>query len=587
MNYLLTLLGVSVLLPVCAGISLTVYLQGRGDRTMLAFSASCLCWSLSYGFLCAITVVESPELSVSIHRLMAFTNSVVAIMTLWLIYEIRPGPKWFHALFTTLLALSAVVAFTPLRITDTPITFVQATRITMGSPGPLFFPTVLLYAATVVYTLWRMVPEALNPKGVLRARGFRGVLVLWLCSNTASVVMMVGLASSRRGWGWEVPMWVAPGGVILGALFFIFDHVVGSGREIGRLLGFLQNILDSIDVGIIVVDDQGRALLWNRFLESRFGEGLSVGAGRRPRAVLGGLDLAGELASLDGERVGRRSLDLIVGGEPRTFELSMAPMTLRAGQPRGAVVALMDVSERASLEQVLQDMEKLAHVGRLSAGIAHEINNPLTMIASWVQFLLDDTEDPETRESLVRMLDMVDRITDILQELLSFTRPPHQPAVEVDVDAVVARTIQLVRHDGRFRELDLRGPVTLTGATLRGTPGRLQQVLINLLFNAADASPPGGRVRVEVEDAGDAWLIHVIDEGCGIPAEDLPHIFDMFFSSKAAGKGSGMGLALCRRMTEDMGGLIHVDGEQGTGTRFALRFPRTPGAQDEQAEGGP
>jgi len=237
--------------------------------------------------------------------------------------------------------------------------------------------------------------------------------------------------------------------------------------------------------------------------------------------------------------------------------------------------------ERKTRDQLIHQ-EKLASVGQLAAGVAHEINNPLSYIRSNLWHLSrefagrEEENAGEIEEIFSETLGGVDRIQEITGALVRFSRKNSRDPEPVDVCRLVREAAQVSRNEIRPRaELELDLPDELPDIVC--IPGEIQQVLVNLLLNAAHAVERTGRygtIRVEVADAGDAVEISVADEGTGIPADLTDRIFDPFFTTEEVGKGTGLGLSVSYGIIQERGGTIRVESSPGTGSRFTVVLPR-------------
>jgi len=219
--------------------------------------------------------------------------------------------------------------------------------------------------------------------------------------------------------------------------------------------------------------------------------------------------------------------------------------------------------------------EKLASVGQLAAGIAHEIGNPMGIALGMSEILKDGLSSPEEEKRFAGEIHgAILRVHGILRDLLTFARPAKEEGAEADVKAAIDATLKLLRPHKGFVDVAVEtrcdeGPMA---AEIR--PSQLQQVLLNLLINAADAMQGKGRILVRAR-ASERWiLIDVSDEGPGIPDEILPRIFDPFFSTKPPGEGTGLGLGICAQIVGVYGGEITVDGGPGRGATFTVRLWR-------------
>jgi len=250
--------------------------------------------------------------------------------------------------------------------------------------------------------------------------------------------------------------------------------------------------------------------------------------------------------------------------------------------------------------------EKLASIGRLAAGVAHEVGNPLGAIGTYVEVLRRRGADPEVMAGLARELERVDRI---VRSLLDYARPQEDPLLPVDPDKIVRAAFDLLRAQGAFRSVQVDTDLGMHVPEILGRAHILEQTLVNLLLNAVDATPPGGTIvigtrrwayepaqslpkrasdpgytrfprvserrpaRVEFASGQPGTLIFVADSGIGVTTEDRDKIFEPFYTTKDPGKGTGLGLAIVARSVHEMGGVVWVDNAREGGAAFKMFFP--------------
>jgi signal transduction histidine kinase len=239
------------------------------------------------------------------------------------------------------------------------------------------------------------------------------------------------------------------------------------------------------------------------------------------------------------------------------------------------VMLMEDLTNLETLEAELAHSERLASIGRLAAGVAHEIGNPVTGIASLAQNLRHEEEPEVVRESIEEILQQTRRITAIVKTLMNFSR---SGGIGTDIrrftiHEVADEAIRLVQltHHGRQISCYNDCPASLA---LEGDRQGLSQVLVNLLTNACDASPAGGEVRLSADEQGDLVVIEVVDMGEGIPEENQAYIFEPFFTTKPPGEGTGLGLAMTYKIIADHQGAISVTSQPGEGTRVTIELPK-------------
>ena len=230
--------------------------------------------------------------------------------------------------------------------------------------------------------------------------------------------------------------------------------------------------------------------------------------------------------------------------------------------------------EIATQHEQLIRTGKLASVGELAAGVAHEIGNPIAVLQGYIEMLTDPSlDDAQRRSYLVIMEDAVGRVGTIIRDLLDFARPEADIAMHGDVLLAVESVIKLIEPQKRMRHVTLAFETEMRAAPVGMPSARIEQILINLLLNAADASDAGGRIRLAVEQGEGACLVSVSDDGAGIAPEVVDRIFDPFYTTKDPGEGTGLGLSICFGLVERYGGEIAVESEVGVGTSFRIKLP--------------
>ncbi|HEX8336719.1 MAG TPA: ATP-binding protein, partial [Pyrinomonadaceae bacterium] len=237
-----------------------------------------------------------------------------------------------------------------------------------------------------------------------------------------------------------------------------------------------------------------------------------------------------------------------------------------------------------ALNEHLVRAEKLAAAGALAAGVAHEVNNPLASISSLIQILqsrpLTPDREAETREMLRLISTQIERISQVLRDLLDFARQRPPARARLDLARVVESSLRLAAFDKGFKRLRVKTDFDERAPEVSADPDQLQQVFLNLLLNARDAMPDGGDLRVSLsfdEEAREVF-VEFADTGHGIPSDALPHVFDPFFTTKRA--GAGLGLAVCYGIVTAHGGRVSVESGGGPGTTVRVALPADPSAAE-------
>jgi len=238
------------------------------------------------------------------------------------------------------------------------------------------------------------------------------------------------------------------------------------------------------------------------------------------------------------------------------------------------------------LEEQLQISEKMASIGLLAAGVAHEVNTPLTGISSFTQMLLDGADPADPKTVLLEKIErQTFRAAKIVNGLLNLSRPgtPSNERTDVDLNAVITDVFSLLEHQFEVGKIKVRRELSSEPATVVGIEHQLQQVFLNLFLNARDAMPRGGWLLVSTRVAGDQMIAEIADTGSGIPPEQLARIYDPFFTTKSIGRGTGLGLSITYGIVREHDGTIHCDSAVGQGTRFTLALPSAPAASEARS----
>ena len=240
-----------------------------------------------------------------------------------------------------------------------------------------------------------------------------------------------------------------------------------------------------------------------------------------------------------------------------------------------------ELEERTRAEQALRKSEqlraaseKLAALGRLAAGVAHEINNPLTGVLTFAHLLRDRAErDPQDRQDLEVVIRETTRASQIVRNLLDFARERPPTKGPLDINEVVERSVRLIRNQKSFRKIEIVLDLAADLPVVHGDVNQLEQVMLNLAINACEAMPEGGKLSIGTTTANGRIRLQVADTGHGIKPTDLEHIFEPFFSTKPVGKGTGLGLSVSYGIVQEHGGELEVDSQEGRGTTFTVAIP--------------
>lgn len=364
-------------------------------------------------------------------------------------------------------------------------------------------------------------------------------------------------------------------------------------EEVGRMREFNDNILESLDNGLVVFDGDQRIIRWNHALESIYGVRRSNALGRALAEVFEGPFVEALSAACrdhpDGATLFKVPLTsrhaTTDGDAPRllvnaTVVPLQNPSALDGSE--GTILLIEDMTDRVRLEEQLQISEKMASLGLLAAGVAHEVNTPLTGISSYTQMLLEGAEPGDPKTVLLEKIErQTFRAAKIVNGLLTLSRPgtPGGERTGVDLNAVIGDVYSLLEHALEVGRIKVRRELSTTPAVVLGIEHQLQQVFLNLFLNARDAMPRGGWLSVATRVEDGQIVSEVSDTGSGIPPEQLARIYDPFFTTKAIGRGTGLGLSITYGIVQEHQGGIQCDSTLGQGTRFTMTFPRATAAR--------
>lgn len=346
---------------------------------------------------------------------------------------------------------------------------------------------------------------------------------------------------------------------------------------------YLEDILEHANALIAVTDQNRRILVFNRAMEKRLGF---------PKAEILGTDLFRWVPAADSERLAdefRRVLQGNASGSGievrmhsragELVEMVFYPAALHdcKGQISSIILVGQDLTQMRALERQVVEAEKMASMGKLAAGVVHELNNPLTSITVYAEYLAQKLATGRVEASdaakAEKILEGAQRIQKLTRDLVSYSRPASEEPEPLEFNEVVEQGLSfcehiISKHDVRLtRELGQN-----LGRTL-GNRNRLLQVVINLITNACQAMEGGGELAVSTRREGEWIVLGVVDTGVGIPEKDLEHIFEPFFTTKKPGEGTGLGLSIVARIVEHHRGSIRVKSQPGHGTSFEVWLP--------------
>ncbi len=356
------------------------------------------------------------------------------------------------------------------------------------------------------------------------------------------------------------------------------------GEEARRAERHLASVVESASDIVLSTDVAGRILTWNAAAERISGYTRREAEGRwffelcAPQHEVRVQRAFGRAGN--GEGFGMAEWELVTKAGA-IVPVSWVGSVMKDDLARiVAIVAVgRDLTERRKFEAQLLQSQKLAALGVLAGGIAHEIRNPLSVSSSAAQFLLEDPEDRRfRRECAVKILAGIKRASLIIENLLRFARPGAQPQMaRLDLVPVVRDALTLAATQAAIQHVSVELELPDESVRVNGVPSLLQHVFLNLLLNALSAMPGGGLLRVAIENVGAEARVRIIDTGCGMSASELERIFDPFYTTWSVGRGTGLGLSICYSIVQQHFGVIEVESEAGKGATFTVRLPLLSG----------
>ncbi len=340
-------------------------------------------------------------------------------------------------------------------------------------------------------------------------------------------------------------------------------------RELSLLKEFSDNIIESIPFGVTTLDTTLRVKYWNRAMEIITGV---------EKTVALHADIKDLLTCLEPDPFGFGIKEGEIKDELVCKRVDLPPIILKGylslltGAQRGYVLVLEDITEKKKIEEELFRTTKHASIGRLAAGVSHEVGNPLASISSLVQELQTEDISEFMRSSLGTINQHIERIARIVRNLGDFARLYPRQKTPTELGKILDSTLNLARYDARFKKITIETDVKPT-PELKIDPDQIQQVFLNLILNARDAMPEGGKLNISIKSVDGFVEMVFSDTGRGIESAIKDKIFDPFFTAKGETRGTGLGLSISYSIIKDHGGTIEVVSSEGKGTSFIIKLP--------------
>ena len=358
-------------------------------------------------------------------------------------------------------------------------------------------------------------------------------------------------------------------------LLFLVQSYRSTRASLSRIKAFSDHVVENLPLGLLALDHQGKIAAFNNSAASILGLSarLVVGeeAGRKIPAEL----LAQINASKNRDGIIEKEIECkTTAGKIVPLEIGASSLKDENGLFLGNILLFKDLTEVRALRKEVARSQRLASVGRLAAGVAHEIRNPLSSIKGFATYFKERYPDkPDDQQTANIMIQEVDRLNRVVGQLLEFARPISIKPRRISLQALLKDSIKLIEDRAAEKNISIHTRYAVRADEEWGDPDRINQILLNLYLNAIDAMERGGELKVGFSSDGDGrqFIITVSDTGCGISAENLSHIFDPYFTTKSS--GTGLGLAIAYNVIEAMGGRIKVKSNPGKGTTFRITIP--------------
>jgi len=342
--------------------------------------------------------------------------------------------------------------------------------------------------------------------------------------------------------------------------------------RIEKLREFNESIIESSHLGLVAVDEMGLIVSCNHAFKEIIGQFHEDPRGLRFRYLLEDKQIERSYLGKNGQVT--EGYYQILSGELLQLELQQSPLKSKDNEVYGTLYLVEDIHDRKKSQEKMMQQEKLASIGLLAAGVAHEINTPLTGIQSYSQMLIQEALPEESLDLIKKIQFQSLRAGGIVRELLNFTRKDTTPFEPVELRHIITQTFTLLTHSMKKKDIEYELVSDPGDIVILGNANQLQQVFVNIMVNAIDAMAKGGQMLVCVKMREDFVTVEFVDNGCGMKEELVSRIFDPFFTTKEAGKGTGLGLSIVYNICQEHYAEITVKSKLKEGTRININFPR-------------
>lgn len=370
--------------------------------------------------------------------------------------------------------------------------------------------------------------------------------------------------------------------LMLWAAWTVYSYRELYERRIEKTEGFYKDIVEHTADAIVALDRHGIITAWNQSAANILGWQESEIVGKPVEKIIPDERLIqGELEFLTSEMRARNQVSnyeterLHKNGKRILVSLTESLIRDKKGNVIGRSKILRDLTDIKMREEQIQQSERLATVGHMAAGVAHEVGNPLTAISSLVQVCQRKTDDAFIQDQLKKVRDHIQRINKIVRDLVDFSRPSSMQRERVQINEVINSAVGLLRHDARCRNVEFNLRLSASLPAIFCVPDQIHQVMVNLLLNAVDSMKglDEQKVTIVTEKSGDQIKLTVADTGRGIANEHHSRIFEPFFTTKEVGSGTGLGLSVSHGIISKLGGTIRAESSSEKGASFIIYLP--------------
>jgi PAS domain S-box-containing protein len=332
-----------------------------------------------------------------------------------------------------------------------------------------------------------------------------------------------------------------------------------------------MRIINHASEAIVITDEHHVVTFWNDAATTMLGWNNAEVVGKKLDQIIH-IPVASKFAPHGRQEI---EMDVVNKSNQRLFvALTMTSIADEQGNPEVYSYMMRNLTDRAIRQAQMERSERMASLGHMAAGVAHEIGNPLTAISSIIQLLQRRIDDPTQLEQLGRVRENINRITRIVRDLVDFSRPMSPEMSLMNVNDTLSEVIGLLKHDARCRNVEFSLNLDPKLPQIMAIPDQIYQVFLNFILNSVDSCEdvPHPEVSVSTEFDRDSVVVSVQDNGAGIPPSIKERIFEPFFTTKEVGKGTGLGLSVSHNIITRLGGSIRVESFPGN-TTFTVRFP--------------